>query len=211
MRISLFQVLNGALLTASVAFLAVSCETPVAAKETPKTTAATDSAKIGFEGTLTLTDYTYSNGDHATGDEAMVFAADKVQFKNGAQSLKVTGTSLENQWDKPNYFAELSLPVAPVTDFTGKTVTAQVYLPAGSAITGVNLTFFDSDADGGVWMVNTEATVTAGQWNSLSFSAADKGYSEKMADLKAVNKLRLRFMTGKATASVSANVDSINW
>ena len=87
-------------------------------------------------------------------------------------------------------------------------MTAQVYLPAGSAVTGVNLTFFD--ATGSVWMVNTEAVVTAGQWNSVSFTASDKGYAT-LTDLTAVTKVRLRFITGTAPAAVNVNVDSINW
>lgn len=208
MRMTLFRALSGALLAASATLLTVSCENPAAAAAPPPAAAA-DSAKIGFEGTLTLTDYTFSDGDHATGTEGMVFAADNVLFKNGAQSLKVTGTSLANQYAPTvSFHTELILPVGATTDFTGKTVTVQVYLPTGSAVSGVNLTFFD--AAGGVWMVNTEAAVTAGQWNSLSFSAADKGYAT-LTNLLAITKLRLRFLTGTASASVNVNVDSINW
>lgn len=190
---------------------ASACQNPAAEdKDTDNNNSpgVTDSSKIGFEGSLKVADYTYTNGDHATGDEAMTFSADTATFKTGAQSLKVQGTSLENQWAKPNCHAELILPVGSVTDFTGKTVTAEVYLPAGSAVTGVNLTFIDA-ADK-VWMVNTEAVVTAGQWNAVSFTASDKGYAT-LDDVTSVSKLRIRFLTGQASASVSANIDSINW
>lgn len=171
----------------------------------------TDSSKIGFEGPLTLTDYTFTDWDHASGSEAMVFSADTATFKTGAQSLKVQGTSLENQWDKPNHHVELIVPVGAASDFTGKTVTAQIYLPADSAVTGINLTFIEAvDANAKVWMVATQAGVTAGQWNTVSFTASDKGYAT-LDDLTSIGSLRFRFLTGSASATVSANVDSINW
>lgn len=198
-------------LAAAILVLASACQNPAADDKLPdgdENPVVTDASKIGFEGTLNLADYTYTNGDHASGDETMVFSADTTTFQTGAQSLKVQGTSLENQWAKPNCHAELILPVGSVTDFTGKTVTVQVYVPAGSALTGVNLTFIDA-ADK-VWMVNSEAAVTAGQWNTVSFTASDKGYAT-LDDVTTVSKLRLRFLTGSASASVSVNVDSINW
>lgn len=200
------------LLATAVTLVAlVACQNPAAAgTQNPSNPSNTNSdpSKIGFEGTLTLSNYTYSNGDHASGDEAMVFTADTTRFKTGAQSLHLHGTSLENQYALGTFHTELNLPVGATTDFTGKTVTAQVYLPAGSPVTGVNLTFFD--AAGGVWMVNTEAAVVAGQWNAVSFTASDKGYAT-LSGVTAITKLRFRFLTGAASATVDANIDSINW
>lgn len=196
---------------AALVLSAVSCANP-ASGDDPAVTPPAAGAKLDFEGTLVSADYTYNNGDHASGDEGMVFTADTELFNTGVQSLSISGTSLANQYaGSPSFHTELMIALpGTAVDFTGKTVTAQVYLPAGSAVTGVNLTLMN---DAGVWMAENEAVVTAGQWNEVSFPVDTHGYAT-LADIESITKLRFRFLTNGSTpasAAVNVNLDTVNW
>lgn len=105
--------------------------------------------------------------------------------------------------------ADSSINLSPV-DFTGKTVSCSVYIPLASGISYVNLTLINtSDKQ----ELLNQIAVTPGQWNTLNFvcSAGNVNYADPGATFTGIQKLRLRFETGTASAALAANIDAINW
>ena len=164
-----------------------SCETKqtIPSSQLSAATAAGDSAQYGFEGS--------TQGWLSSGSVASIASATERPF-SGTSSLKVNLSGSDSGVVK----------VASPAVGAGKSVSFQVWVPAGSVVSGVQPYVLQGAAGGWTWTGNwqTAATLQAGNWNTLVVQVP--------ANASALVELGVQFSLN-GTASGTAYVDSVSW
>ena len=150
---------------------------------------AADSAQYNFEGGVQGWANAWGNAT------ASVSSA---QHYAGAQSLAVAinaPAAGDNAVRVLNAGATTPMPGA------GVPVTFHVYVPAGAPISGV--TAFSQDANWGNWSSNSVASLTPGQWNSVTLTASPSSVTP-------LNAFGVTFTTTGAWSG-TCYIDSVSW